>query len=356
MFRVASRFAWLALVACGGTETEPEANERPVEAEEPANSEDTGFEPFVRETPWDCFGRGSDDTNGDGREDAAIYAVYDPENPDLLIHSEYDPGDNGRISSQYDQAFDDRGNRVLFELDENGDDLLDRRQEAAFDKLNQETLLELDADGNGSIDFVRRRTYEKDLVQRWEEDQDGDGTFDWIRVYFYTEGVMTSLEEDTDGDGKVDLTYTYTYDKEGRILRVEGDAGDGGELEHLTEVVYKGPNDSYSFTRDSDGDGKIDESYAYVFDKEGRVLASQSDADGDGVFEEQYSEVRWDNDDRLLGYELVAEDSNGAFFYLVETTYEKPTGPWVSTNLVEIRNEGGTLLGGSAQTWEYTCP
>jgi hypothetical protein len=52
-----------------------------------------------------------------------------------------------------------------------------------------------------------------------EEDQDGDGLVDWRKVYDYDEsGRRTTMTRDSDGDGFADQVWKYVYEGDSAVV------------------------------------------------------------------------------------------------------------------------------------------
>ena len=107
---------------------------------------DTGAAP-ERERPWACYARVEIDFDTDSTIDAYAYNVYDPERQDLLLHYEYDPRDDGRVTTVADYTYDDNDNRTSYLWDSGADGTLDYRELWSFDDDSHETRYELDEDG-----------------------------------------------------------------------------------------------------------------------------------------------------------------------------------------------------------------
>jgi serralysin len=261
-----------------------------------------------------------------------------------------DENDDGSAEWKWVFAYDDRGNRIsstLFSIpDEDGgrtdswsytydakgniqvkteDVLSDGRVDSRLTYVRDAQGRILRSEGEQGLDSVMRWvtifTYDGNGNKTSEKYDYGlDGTFENIHILTYNakgDTLVHVIGDDRDGNGemRVDRTATYTYDAKGNRLTYL--------LEGNIEAQY-----TYHYTFDSHGYPSTRETRyyggllvlltRYVYDAAGRRLAEENDENGDGTVEEKYA---WDGDGNLL---LMAMDGDkdGVLEWAYQFTYD----------------------------------
>ncbi len=351
------------LLSCSRFEFEPPEGTDPTTTDADPPGVDT-VDTFVvdepRPTPWACYGRATVDSDGDGREDYAQYESYDPKRRDLMLHQERDIWDDGEPEWRLENVYDASGHHLREAEDDDVDGVFDEVTTWAYDPAGAVIEEAFDVDGDGDDDevWIWTRDGDGNIVVE-EVDADGDGVVDERREWVWVDALVQSMLEDLDADGVIDLTYVYVYDAD-RLVRIEGDAGDGPPLEYLSEYEWPGPYDSYIRRTDLDGDGVIDEHVEVGLDERGLLAFQHMDLDGNGVFEARWDDVVYDDDRRFESGVLTIDPAPGvveADIWTYTYTYANPTGPWYLLRQVEHRSEPGGPVGSMfLATYDWICP
>lgn len=263
--------------------------------------------------------------------------------------------------------YDAQALRTREATDSDGDGQFDtekdlRRNEAG--DVTQITAQSGEALADQSVVAIRYNELGQEIERT--RDQDGDGAVESILTTGYaTNGRAARIALDADADGSVDQVITNVYDTDERLSEqtFEGsgiddhDLRDGnpppigeGVIERFdpirpywgTEAVFVGPVPApassglrhTTFLRDAqgrvterrtdrNGDGKAEQVAKLVFG-DGRPTAWQYDADGDGISESEAT---------------YAYSSDGTL-ESVEETLATPSGPAVSTRMIETGEDG----------------
>mgnify|MGYP000032079206 CR=1 FL=1 len=317
----------LALVACGtkeepaptdagdaDTDTDADSDtDADADADTDADTDtDTGtFDRFVvfPTGDYDCYAEIDDDEDEDGSIDNVSLWAVDPEKRTLYRGTDYDIIG---IDTQYWYERDAEGRVLLFEWDQDGNEVIDVRETTTYDADGNVLVYTEDDDADGTPEYTETNTYTADgLLETvtleepgvptititytfdaerrratFEEDNDGDGLTDRSAVYvsYDADGNWLQVDEDSDNDGTVDLVYQQAFDQEGRRVSSELRQTDG-TLVSSDLITWIDANDSYDYEADQDGDGVVDYLQEVRYDELGQLLNYWYDEGADGIRE-----------------------------------------------------------------------
>jgi len=237
--------------------------------------------------------------------------------------------DEGTSLGSRDEFYDDEGNLIREEGDDDGDGQNDWSYEYVYDDAGNMTAAEYDEISEGTKRKAHFFYDDKGNLIRREADNDYDGsTFAADEIYSYEyalfgdEWKMTKEMLDEDDDGDIDYTNVFFYDENDNLERLEYGFGEEAvEVYTATYFTYTGiDGDWYTRTSKTDlnFDANIDFSYLYDYDDQGNKSSMKSyigDCDDDGVMisatyyvyddtgnliEEWYDENGDGNDDEVM--------------------------------------------------------
>lgn len=184
---------------------------------------------------------------------------------------------------EYDSA--GRRTRQLQDIDADG--AVDRETRTTFDMMGRVVSFEIDDDGNGTIDSVETTTYNDDGTLSARRTVDGTGTLLRSTVVEYDEdGNQVASFADTSGDGVINVVIRFVRDAQGRVIEESFDQNNDGMLESAVFVEY---NDDGTIARqafDGDGDGAIDTIRTFAYNQFGNRIRIEDDTDADGDADE----------------------------------------------------------------------
>ena len=171
------------------------------------------------------------------------------------------------------------------ELNEFGDEVLERHDFAADGTIDRVIAREFDERGNK----IRRST-----------DVDADGTEDSIDTFTYDENDHLLLEErDTDGDGSPDQIRNFVYDAEGRLLILRADMDADGTEDFVKSIEYDAEGRIVLQVQDTNADGLPDSTLSFEYDSRGNRVRVEADLDGD-LLPDEIDLLEYDAFDRLI--------------------------------------------------------
>jgi hypothetical protein len=212
----------------------------------------------------------------------------------------------------YDYTYDADGNMLSYEVDSDGDGVVDSRATYTWDVNGNLVRTETDSDGNYLADEIITYTYDADdnLIEV-QTDSDADGTVDTSAWYTYdSAGNLDRVAFDQDGDGFLvsseDYCLLYDWSPDGSEesrIDFDSDCDDVSDLVHL-ERTYDSDGNRLTSRWDKDFDGSLDEIYTYTYDANGNLIQATEDTDADGypeytrTYDSRGNETQtdWDSD------------------------------------------------------------
>lgn len=255
------------------------------------------------------------DNDGDGTVDFLAVLTYSYDANGNRLGYDLDEGGDDLVDRSYAYTYDANGNR-LTEEHRTGDGTLTRGVTNVYGTTGNLLKMELDSEGDGVVD--QRITYDAHgnmLVDEWDRDNDGvvERRFTYTNVYSYDEdghvlvverydsainpgtpgrrftrtydavGNLLIDESDNNADGVVDRRLTYTYDQRGNVLTDVKDLDADGNVDARYTYTYDAQDNRITWDEDTDGDGAVDRQHTATYDAEGNPLAFDGDYDGDGA-------------------------------------------------------------------------
>ncbi len=261
-----------------------------------------------------------------------------------------------------DEFYDDEGNLVKEEGDDDGDGQTDWSYEYVYNDAGNMTAAEYDEISEGTKKAARFEYDEAGNMIRRDADNSYDGTtFTADQIYSYEYGLfgdawkMTKEMLDENGDGDIDYTNTFFYDENDNLERLEYGFGEGEDIEVYTATYYtyreigsewyirtaktdltfegdifysylygydeEGNKISMeSYVGDCDEDGSIITASYYVYDDDGNLIEEWYDSNGDGT-DDEVMYTSYDDDGKLKRQEYDY-DLNEVFDLTLTWTYE----------------------------------
>lgn len=299
-------------------------------------------------------------------------------------------GDTGGRRSYTHRAYDERGNHVLSERDNDGDGTVDDRFIWQYAPGGGLTLAGWSFN-NGSMEDEVAAQYDDDdrlIFVTWTSSRDTAG-----RVDYEYDGEQRIIEHwDRDNDGAVEEIVTYTYDADGKLQEsAVGCAGsvvprwtttpqwgEGGRIERI-ENRRDGELSSFTqFTYNQDGllehwersvNGEVVISETYAFDSEGNVrevIFESIFAFGEVPRRWRSTHLVYDADGRVLSSKTTNEGTiTSERTYLYECPdYEdspgryvgEPASPLLSPPTGPRGGVGSDAITAYARSAGYSCP
>ena len=181
--------------------------------------------------------RVSGTTYKDGEEHSRYEWVWDE---DLELESTIWNAPEDRVQSHTENTYDAAGNRVVQEIDTDGDGVFDWRTTSTYDPLGRALAGELDEDGDGVTDRGWTKAWVGDAPGVFHDnvhtaDEDADGTPDSQSTWDHlADGQLLSVEEDHGLDGDIDFHWLVEHDDDGNV--------------QWAEVGYDHPENGYTNT------------------------------------------------------------------------------------------------------------
>jgi hypothetical protein len=331
-----------------GTETDPGTTPSVDTADSAA---DTGS----AAPAWVCWSDVDIDEDRDGTSNGGGLDAYDPDHVTWQLYRERDYNGNGQPEQFARWERDPDGNVLHYEAwgtDPSGYD-------ATYDADGNRLTYDVDEDGDHVVDATYRYGYENGWLVLTESDTDADGIVDNVLRYERdAEGRRLLGLEDTNGDGTDDVRYTYTLDEVGREVLVETDEGIDDVIDAVAAYDYTDELLNVgTATLDDGNDGVIDQAVGFEYDAAGYELYYAFDiAPVDGVWDYE----RWTTRDasgNILVYRLLT-GLYGAPLELVQEFVRDELGRTVALDSVVSDPSTGVI--DSEVHYDYvfagTCP
>lgn len=155
-----------------------------------------------------------EDHDADGRVDRRVIERHDAAG--RLIERQLDVDADGMAETVEAWQFDDEGRLV----EEDTVMQTEGARQVRFDRSAERIITEIDEEGDGVIDHrttLHTRRDGKRLLK--QEDNQADGSVDWQKRYVYdVQGRRVYDERDQNIDGRVDERWDYGYDAAGQLV------------------------------------------------------------------------------------------------------------------------------------------
>lgn len=252
------------------------------------------WDPTVEPDTYLCTGetRITDLTRGETR--GRVVLGFDDEEPTWLLYRFSDANGNGIPEWVEHYERDDAGMPLRFERERQQDEI---------------TTYTYDDDGQ--------------LVLT-ESDDDRDGTIDRREVRTWEEGRITTVGLDNDRDSAIDRLYTYHYDEHGRIAQVEGDWGLDDDVDWRVRYTWDDPalRTGVVLVVEDDGDDGTDDKITRLeLDLDGNLLSQTEDTNADGTWERETVQT-FDDDGNKLSKTLTGEFQGGTYVQAETFAYD----------------------------------
>jgi len=246
------------------------------------------------------------DNNGDGTNDHTRSIAYNDSGDITAIISR---DENGVPDYRITRTYDSYGNTVLEETDYDGDGNIDRTLRKVYD-INNNRIRQESADGSGVVRSINIHEYDTNNNKiRSAFDGDANGLTDSIRIsnYDVNNNIIRS-EYDTNADGIIDEVDSYIYNEKGYVTIFEHSNGQG-VIDYTREYTY---DDLGNLLRElTNHDGITDDINEYTYDSENHLVTHERDSNGDGAVDYRESSL-YDNE----GYPVrlsIDTDGDGIF-------------------------------------------
>jgi len=150
------------------------------------------------------------DDRSDGSVEQTTWSTY---RNGLLVARDKDSTGDLIVNESTDLVYDEAGNPVKIEIDDDGDGSTDSRWFQDFDSSGNLVLEELDADVDSSLDFRLEHLWDDQGLQiEVTTDSDVDGDADQLESWEHGDrGLVVRYSLDEWADGTVDETTAYTW-------------------------------------------------------------------------------------------------------------------------------------------------
>jgi hypothetical protein len=113
----------------------------------------------------------------------------------------------------YERTYDEAGNTLTYDRDEDGDGVVDYHYESTYDENGNALTLDLDEDADGTFDYRWVQTFDEDgNLLTYDLDEDADGVVDYhLEVTYDEAGNQLTYDVDEDADGVIDSGWFVTF-------------------------------------------------------------------------------------------------------------------------------------------------
>ncbi len=97
------------------------------------------------------------------------------------------------------------------------------------------------------------------------------------------DGNVLFRREDNDGDGVVDNLWAYSYDGEGHLVTLQRDDGNDGTIDFVVHDAYDAEGYRVNREDDANAGGTVDSRETYAYDADGNLASISFHAEADGM-------------------------------------------------------------------------
>lgn len=191
--------------------------------------------------------------------------------------------------SAYYWRIDENGMRSTYDIDFDGDGVIDRRDLLSYGtqtRGDRWIRREMDTDNDGTMDGLQIREFDANGNLIFDElDSDNDGTPDYRNVSEFSDNRLV-LFDSVRANGR-GYTQRWTVDASGRTTQYTYDGDRDGVPDQISTYTYDSAGNTIEQVSDSDGDGNPNNRYAYVYDASGNQIESTVDNGADGVIDQR---------------------------------------------------------------------